>query len=341
MTRVSKLTIKRICVDISNQVKNKIVLFLHGGESSESEGSTKVSGQIVKILKKHVKKIVVANPKHLREFLVKLSKADIVFNGMYGGYGEDGRIQGLLDIFKKRYTGSSTLPSAIGMNKYFFRQLLKSWSVPVPGGQRVDNWIKNPKSSLSTKSKFLLKPVDEGDSYGIKFCESLDDLRHAVSEINPIRRRRWLIEEYLPGRPGTMALIGFRDIILPGRPLVLSLPKTQRIYTTALKYFGDDRLRYNYLKGPTVKKIVEETQKLFYLLGCRGAVRFDFIYNHGAVKYIELNTLPGLYKGSNLHMAFKHIITFDELVLLILSSAFFPDQEQNESYEYFRKNLHT
>jgi D-alanine-D-alanine ligase len=244
-------------------------------------------------------------------------KPDVCFNALHGRWGEDGCVQGLLELLELPYTHSGVLASALAMHKERAKQVLRAAGVPVPDGRLVTR--REAASRHALPLPYVLKPVAEGSSVGVFIVG--EDREHPSRELNdpgwPFGEEL-LAERYVPGRELTCAVMGERVLgvieIVPAEPL--------RFYNYQAKYApGGSR---HLLPAPVSPNVYELVQKLTLTahkaLGCRGVSRADFRYDDtptgtGEVVCLEVNTQPGMTATSLVPELAAHAgISFAELV---------------------------
>ncbi len=226
--------------------------------------------------------------------------ADVVFNALHGTFGEDGRIQSLLEILDIPYTGSGVLPSALAMNKEKTFSFLRNEDIPFP---KTVTLRKDQLPSLQIKSLPLpsvVKPNCSGSSIGVAVVSSHDQLHRAIhdalQEDNTI-----LVQEYIQGKELTCGVLGNAD----DPESIQALLPVEIIFDDA---FFDYRAKYDSEKTEEIcpakispaltKKIQELAKQVHTLLGCRGLTRSDFILKGHTLYFLEINTLPGLTEKS-------------------------------------------
>lgn len=234
----------------------------------------------------------------------KVSRSvDLVWNALHGEFGEDGKIQKLLDAFGVPYTGSGTVSSAIGMNKVlakrsFERLNIKSPSgVVVSRGEEVEDIVARVRYLL--RGPYVIKPVAGGSSIGLSFARTNQELVTAIEHALAYGERA-LVEQYISGREITLGVIegmeGQTAYVTP--PLEMLLPDGVLLdydakHKTSLHAIGPARLNSD------DRKLLEDTVlAAHHGLGVRHYARYDVILSEDGVYVLEVNTLPGLASGS-------------------------------------------
>jgi D-alanine-D-alanine ligase len=249
-------------------------------------------------------------------------KPDAALNVLHGRPGEDGTLQGLLEILGIPYSHSGVLASALAMQKDIAKTVLKAAGVPVPAGVAVSRAEAAKKHLLPPP--YVIKPVAEGSSVGVFIVR--EDLKHPPQELT---RADWafgdrvLVEPYIPGKELTCAVMGDKALG------VIEIVAATKFYDYEAKYApgGSKHL----LPAPVVPAVYEECRRLSLLahraLGCRGVTRADFRYDDsaaglGGLACLEVNTQPGMTETSLVpEMAAHAGIDFDDLVRWMIEDA--------------------
>lgn len=300
--------------------KNSKIAVLCGGMSTEREVSLRSGKNCYEALKRlgYVNAQLVVVDNNIAQIL---KGYDFAYNALHGKYGEDGCIQGLLEIMKIPYTGCGVMSSAICMNKEFTKRTLKTFDIPLINSV----FIKKDEDVIYAASKLnyplMVKPVCEGSSFGMHKVTTEAELIDAVEDARKYNPDV-LIEEY---REGISATVGV-------------LEKDGKIFATEILEFRPKNEWYDYeakyTKGMTefilpaqisdelTQKVKEITIRAFEACGCSGVARVDFLISDGVPYVLEVNTSPGMTDTSDLPaQAAAGGIGFDELVELILKSA--------------------
>jgi D-alanine-D-alanine ligase len=249
-------------------------------------------------------------------------KPDVALNVLHGRPGEDGTLQGLLEISGIPYTHSGVLASALAMQKDLAKGVLKAAGIPVPGGTVVSRSDAARKHLLPTP--YVIKPVAEGSSVGVFIVR--EDHTHPPQELT---RPDWafgemvLVEPYIPGKELTCAVMGEEAMG------VIEIVPTTKIYDYEAKYApgGSKHL----LPAPVLPIVYQEARRLALAahraLGCRGVTRADFRYDDGlegteGLVCLEVNTQPGMTETSLVPELAAHAgRKFEELVRWIVEDA--------------------
>ena len=287
------------------------VVVLMGGRSYEREISLKTGKAVSEALRKLGHDVYELDlsadlPCRLLEI-----KPDKVFIALHGPYGEDGRVQGMLDIMGIPYTGSGVLASALAMDKDITKRLLLSENIPTP------RWICVRKGELNfswEEFPVVVKPADQGSSIGLKVARSSEELEKAVKELFSMTDKV-LIESFVEGRDMTVGIL--KDRVLPPIEIV---PR-KGIYDYESKY-TKGASEYVFLEDEELsKKLQDLALKVHNLLGLKDMSRIDFrVTPEGEAFVLEVNTVPGMTELSLLPMACRKIgIGFEEMLSIIIS----------------------
>jgi D-alanine-D-alanine ligase len=248
--------------------------------------------------------------------LSELAQFDRVFNTLHGRGGEDGTMQGVLELMDIPYTGSGVMASSVGMDKWRTKLLWKVLNIVTPDFEMV-----NADSDFATIEQKLglplfVKPANEGSSIGITKVKQKGGLQPAwvlAAKADPLV----IAEKFVGGGEYTVSILG--KVALP---IIKIVPKNE-FYDFEAKYLRDDT-EYLCPCGLSAEKeaqIQAEALQAFKAIGCEGWGRVDFLMDEAGNHYfLELNTNPGMTDHSLVPMAAKAAgISFDELVMRILS----------------------
>ena len=304
------------------------VMVLEGGMSTERYTSLQSGASIKSVLISSglysVRGVDLKDIDFYSEFIK--NRPDVVFNALQGKYGEDGRIQGMLDILKIPYTHSGLLASAIGMNKWLSKQLCSKNNITVPNGIIINKNDTTYEKIKNIKKPFIIKPNDEGQSLGITIVDeysNFDINSYNWSSVNEI-----LIEEFISGREFSVTVLD-NDFVLDA----VEIKSKNKFFDTEAKD-NVDRVQYvfnNILdkeKHDELKKIALKVHKI---LGCKDISRSDFILSEKDNKfyYLETNTHPGLtYPHSLTPMSLENSgYSLLDLCVYLINNATFEGRE--------------
>lgn len=303
------------------------VSVLLGGRSKERPGSLRSGEAAIDALQRlgHFPSAVDTNTLTDSVFEV-LKRSDCAFLALHGRFGEDGKIQGLLELIGVPYTGCGVAASAIAMDKHHFKRFAKAESIPTPRFRRVDRAdLQFEVERITQELEFpvVLKPVSEGGSLGISIVTDCDALAHAIVKQDPTYYPL-IAEEFIRGTFLTVGLLG--EYGSPDALPVLQVNHAGDIYDYDIKHTAG-QAEYIIPARIPVKdyNLAQEfAAKIYLALGCHGPLRVDFMYStSGELFVLEANTTPGLSRSGNLAtIAGAANISYDALIDRILASAF-------------------
>ena len=216
--------------------------------------------------------------------------ADVVFLGLHGACGEDGRIQAALDLMGIPYTGSGYLGSAIAMDKDLTKQLVRNAGVRTPKW-RIASYCREPIEQMAASMPLpcVVKPVDSGSSIGVAIATTHEELIAALEMNRPLGRV--ILEQYVKGREIQVAVLKGRNL-----PSIEIIPK-HGFYDYKNKYEAGASVEICPAPiDPAVEEALGESAlKVHMLLGLKTYSRTDFILDEsGDFYFLEINTLPGM-----------------------------------------------
>jgi D-alanine-D-alanine ligase len=302
-------------------VTNKKIGVLMGGLSSEREVSLNTGRAILNaLLEKGYNAAAVDVGRDVSEQMRKAG-IEAAFNGLHGKYGEDGAIQGLLEVAGIPYTGSGILASAVGMNKIVSKTVFKAHGLLV-GPYLV---VEAGKRELLNEAPSILayplvvKPCSEGSSVGVSLVHRHEELRPAA-DLAFTYDREILLEKRIFGKEVQVGILGDRAL-----GAIEIVPKESPFYDYDAKYKegGSDHFFPARLPRDVYERVLTAGLAAHRALGSRGYSRVDFIVDEaGAPWILEVNTLPGMTDTSLLPEIAKGAgISFPDLVEEILRLA--------------------
>ncbi|MDR0735541.1 MAG: D-alanine--D-alanine ligase [Zoogloeaceae bacterium] len=289
------------------------VAVLLGGTSAEREVSLQSGAGVLAALRRQG---VDAHPfDPAQKPLENLRRYDRVFIALHGRHGEDGTIQGMLELMGIPYTGPGVMASAVGMDKLRSKLIWRAAGLPVPDYALLEDDTDFAAVEARLGLPLFVKPVREGSSVGISRVEKTGELPAAYAVA---RRHDALVmaEAGVMGGEYTVAILG--DAALP----LVKIEPNADFYDYDAKYLRDDT-RYLCPCGLSPEKekaVQEDAKKAFRILGGKGWSRIDVLMDAAGAHYLlEINTSPGMTSHSLAPMAAKAAgIGFDELVLKVL-----------------------
>ena len=300
---------------------------LRGGPSSEFDVSLKTGGAILSALRDnfsdeyqvidifidqkgiwHIDGIAI-NPEQA------IHRVDVMFNALHGAYGEDGKIQGFLEMHSVPYTGSESLASAVGMNKTMTNQVLARHGIKIPLSREIPSVDirQNPEALAreiftSFPIPAVIKPVSGGSSHGVSIVRRHADVAPALLKAAE-HDRAVLIQEFISGIEATCGIIeNFRNEPLYALPPIEIRPDAE-FFDFDAKYKGKSKEIVPATFSHQLKKDLETLSRTVHsALGLRHYSRSDFIIHpRRGIYFLEVNTLPGLTNESLIPKALRAV----------------------------------
>jgi D-alanine-D-alanine ligase len=296
----------------------KVIAIFAGGDSGEHDISVRSASVVMQHLDKGLFEIyhvlikgpewtcrdLSGNPVTLRKDDLAIMtpggnrKIDAVFMAIHGTPGEDGKLQGYLDLLGIPYTSCDQATSALTFNKYFCNRFVSALGIKTAPSLLIHRHIEmNPKDIVSKLSlPVFVKPNRGGSSVGTSRVDKIGDLAGAVS-LAFREDDQALIEASITGREVTCGVISYRGA-------VLSLPLTEIVSQNAFfdfeaKYEGrSEEITPADVPGEIEKECRRQSEMIFRELNCKGMVRIDYIFNSEGLWFLEVNTVPGLSEAS-------------------------------------------
>jgi len=298
-----------------------------GGRSSEREVSLRSGKRVFESLKSQGFNVISIDLVDDLVEQLKTAKVEIVYNILHGRFGEDGAVQGLLELAGIPYTGSKVLASALAMDKLAAKRVFDAVGIPTPKYSAIEPTADPAKEAARILDvftlPFILKPVSEGSSVGVSLIKKETGfssiLSQAVSEFKEV-----FIEEYVKGQEITVGIIGTGKE-LQALPILELVPKNE-FYDYEAKYTaGKTEFILPARLSKELTQLVQATAlKAHQALGCYGVSRIDLIVTAAGIPYVhEVNSIPGMTEQSDLPAEAQEAgISFDQLVVKILESAY-------------------
>lgn len=292
------------------------VAVLFGGKSGEREVSIKSGSAVLAALQRQGVDAHAFDP--ATRPLQELEGFDVAMINLHGRFGEDGSIQGVLELMGIPYTGSGVMASAIGMDKWRTKMIWSAAGIRTPRFERVTADSDFDAIEQRLGLPLFVKPANEGSSIGISKVKQAGGLRAAyklAAESDPLV----IAEQFIGGGEYTVGILGSEAL-----PIVRIVPKNE-FYDFEAKYLRNDT-EYRCPCGLDATKelqIQQEALQAFNAIGCSGWGRVDFLMDDAGNHYfLEVNTSPGMTDHSLVPMAAKAAgMNFDALVLEILELA--------------------
>ena len=291
---------------------------LMGGSSAEREISLKTGESVCEALRRLRRTVVPIDVDTTLPQQLRAKKISVAFIALHGQGGEDGTVQGLLEIMGIPYTGSGVCASAVCLDKGLTRVVLQAAGIPVPAGETLQSPMIPARPPETLGWPVVVKPCTEGSTIGISIVKKPSEWKRAVSKAFRYGPQV-VVEKYIPGREVAVGVLG--DTVFPGVEVVVP----GGFYDFRAKY-GKAQTRYLCpapLSSRLERVLREQSARAYQALGCRGAARVDFrIHPNGRPYVLELNTIPGMTERSLLPMAAaQHGMAYDDLVEAMLQAA--------------------
>lgn len=240
-------------------------------------------------------------------------KPDIAFNALHGKFGEDGGMQGVLEMLQIPYTHSGVLASALAMHKPKARELFAAHGIPVAAG-KLCSWDELLAGDPMPRP-YVIKPINEGSSVGVTVLKDNDTLPERVEEI--------LVEKYIPGRELTVAVLGEKPLA------VTEICTSHTMFDYEAKYTSGhaEHIIPALIPSDIYDEAMALALKAHKVLGCSGLSRTDFRYDDtegspGKLFVLELNTQPGMTPISLSPEQAAYVgIDFPQLINMLLMEA--------------------
>ena len=280
----------------------KKVVVLAGGPSSEREVSLESGREVLKALSLLGYKAVLIDLDASVVERLKEENPDIVFIALHGRPGEDGSVQGLLELLNIPYTGSGVLSSALAMNKLFTKRIFASVGLPIVPyiTFSLKDWIAEKEKVWQEVEKIgfpnVVKPVAQGSSVGVSIVEREGDLESAVEEALKFDGEI-ILEKYVSGREIQVGILGNKE--LQALPPIEIRPK-KKFFDYEAKYTPGlaEEITPAPLSGEETREAQELAKRAYKALGCEGFGRVDMFLTEEKFYISEINTIPGLTANS-------------------------------------------
>ncbi len=301
------------------------VAVLMGGMSAEREVSLNTGTAVAGALRELGHSVVEVDVGRDLPRVLSTEEPDVAFNALHGRGGEDGSVQGLLEIMGIPYTGSGILASAVTMDKVMTKKILRFHGITV-----IDDVLINKCESYEDAATAVLrelsypvmvKPAMEGSSIAVSEVRQPEGLKKALDAVYKIDNRA-LVEKFIEGRLLTVGILGRKPKVLP----VLEIKTRDGFYDYRAKY----QPGFTEYEVPAVlsEEITRSAQDIslrtFEYLDCEGVSRIDLMLEDRTegLFVLEINTVPGMTATSLIPKAANAAgITFEEVVASILEGA--------------------
>lgn len=293
-------------------LKAQRVGVLMGGRSSERDISFKSGKAVIQGLKRRGYNVTAIDVDP--DLAIKLKRKHIgaAFIALHGRWGEDGSVQGLLEIMGIPYTGSGVLGSAMAMDKVVMKMMFESMGIPSPAYTQAEDG-----GTVHFPLPFVVKPANEGSTIGISIVKKQKEVMAAIKKARMFDKKV-MVEKYIEGDEITVGIVNGEAL-----PVVQVKPSSgfydfEAKYTKGMtEYIVPAKIDKTIAKK--AEDIAMEVYKAFELAGC---VRIDMLVDDDLPKVIDINTSPGMTETSLVPKAWESLgRTFDELVEAILMEA--------------------
>ncbi|MBR1915264.1 MAG: D-alanine--D-alanine ligase [Alphaproteobacteria bacterium] len=295
----------------------KKVLVVKGGFSSEREVSLVSGENIATALREKGYDVIEHDLTDTHAFLDVLRdiKPDVVFNALHGNFGEDGEIQGLLDMLQIPYTHSDLKASVLGMNKELAKQIALRNGVQTAPFE-VMTYRQFQANGTQLDMPYVVKPASDGSSVGVFIVRQKEDLE----QVNyPDENTNLVVEKYISGRELTVAIVKDKACA------VTELRPKKAFYNYKAKYTpgATEHILPANLPSDIYQKALDNALKMHQFLGCHIVSRSDFRYNEDdGLVFLEINTNPGMTPLSLVPEQAKYVgISYEDLCATLVENA--------------------
>jgi D-alanine-D-alanine ligase len=287
---------------------------IYGGVSREREISIRTGQAIARALRECGYDVTELNVGEDMVRKIINARIDRAFIALHGRYGEDGTVQGLLELLKIPYTGSSCMSSAVAIDKITTKKLWMEAGIKTPAFQI----LKSQKDKRTLAFPLVVKPPREGSTIGISIVKNDAGYKKAVKEAFRMDDEV-LVEKYIKGKELTVAVFEKEAYM----PIEICPKKGFYDYTSKYTKGATEYIIPPGCSKEAAKKMMKTAKEAYDALNCSGAARVDFILTPGETAYaLEINTIPGMTETSLLPKAAAyHGISFNALVEKIIRSA--------------------
>ncbi|RJP29392.1 MAG: D-alanine--D-alanine ligase [Actinobacteria bacterium] len=318
------------------------IAVLMGGTSAEREVSLRSGAAVSRALRELGHEVLDIDVG--AEIVARLAglrgQADVAFIVLHGRMGEDGTVQGLLELLGIPYTGSGIMASAMTINKYMTKQVFRANAIPVAedvvvgAAEIAARGVKKVAEGVSLDLGFpcIVKPNCEGSTVGAGRARNREELEEAIDTALAYDDLL-VIERYIEGREMTVGLLGDEPIILP----VLEVVASKGLYDYECKYTKG--MTEYIVPAPITEELERELKRLslraHLALDCEGFARIDFMVDAEGNSYcLEANTIPGMTELSLIPKAAAAAgLSFTQVVEIILGTARLKINRDKKCYE--------
>lgn len=292
------------------------ICIIYAGISTEREISIKTAEQIMKSLDKDKYDICELKIDKTEDiFKIKDMNVDLAFIALHGKFGEDGRVQAILEAMNIRYTGPGVLASGICMDKDIAKRVLSTYGI------RTAKWWTIRKGEEFTYpkeyEKLIVKPNSGGSSIGVNFISNQQELDEALKDIFTMDDEA-IMEEVIEGDEVSVPIID--GVAYP--PIKIEALKGTYFDYTSKYSDGGAREYVTKFSDNLEKELKEFTEKAYYAAKCKGYSRVDFLVRDDKAYFMEVNTLPGMTATSLLPKSLASVgIGYRETLELLIRAS--------------------
>jgi D-alanine-D-alanine ligase len=301
-------------------MKDRRIGVLRGGHNAEHEVSLETGAMVAKGLRGRGYHVIEIDMDQELPQRLRREQIEVAFIALHGRYGEDGCVQGLLEVMRIPYTGSGVLASALSMDKVMAKKLFRAAGLMLAEDVVLSKNVTPNYSAadLPFPLPVVVKPGREGSSVGVNIARDETGFHRAIAEAGTYAGDI-LIERYLKGREIQVAILDDRALG------AIEIIPAEDFYNYRAKYVSDSGTRYVFpasLSEDETRRARAAGLGAHRALGCHGVTRVDLIFSQGEFFVLEVNTLPGMTAHSLVPMIAAGIgISFEELVERILMTA--------------------
>jgi D-alanine-D-alanine ligase len=308
------------------------VAVLMGGRSAEREISLMSGNAVLKALLAQGVDAYAFDPAEKDLLSLKSEKFDRCFIALHGRYGEDGTIQGALEILGIPYTGSGVMASSIAMNKIMTKNIWQAKELPTPAWIEVTSEAETKTAFYELNIPMIVKPALEGSSIGITKVNSLEQCG-AAYKLAAMHDSKIICEQFVSGDEVTCTVLDtvIKKELKESKKTITALPLIKIVapsgkYDYQNKYFTNDTKYHIPCELPEGEELAIQALAIsaFNALGCRGWARLDVMIDSKTRKpyFLEINTAPGMTSHSLSPMSAKQYgLNFETLCMQILTTA--------------------
>lgn len=279
-------------MNISSWLKNKRIGVIYGGRSSERKISLLTGSAILKSLRQMGFNAVGIDADVNIAAKLRSQKIDLAYIALHGRYGEDGTVQGMLEMMDIPYTGCGVASSALAMNKIYSKMVFESAGIPTPKWTAVTSRTRSTVSGL--RYPVVVKPASQGSAIGVSIVRNAKEMKPALATAFKYDDQV-IIEQFVKGTEITVGVLGGKSL-----PSVEIVPENE-FYDFESKY--KPGMSRHIMPPRLPAKVIREAGRLaestFEAFGCKGVSRIDMIAdNKGRLWVLEINTIPGMTETS-------------------------------------------